>query len=131
MPLGEEILTGEATSCRSATSTKTSKTSTRTTTSNEARHQQRQQQQQQHQAIIMCNTFVCACASTGASFYTNVTPFILPAAVGHTLPSRNSTFQQCKPSKMRRLFLHKENLSGAPIISQRLAPSISLAPRVG
>ena len=53
------------------------------------RHQQ-EQQRQQLQVIIMSNRFVCASASTGASFYSNVTP-LYSTGRGRPIPYRVET----------------------------------------
>ena len=61
--------------------TVTRKEASRQQRQNQARHQQKQLRQQL-QAIIMSDRFVCASASTGAPFYSNVTPIYSTGVVG-------------------------------------------------
>ena len=110
--------------------TVTRKEASRQQRQKQARHQQKQLRQQ-IQAIIMSDRFVCASASTGAPFYSNVTP-IYSTGRGRPIPYRVET-----PSNSVGLaecsdrFLHKKNLPGDSIASERLAPSTSLAPTGG
>ena len=79
----------------------------------------------------MSNRFVCASVSTGAPFHSNVTP-IYSTGRGRPIPYRVET-----PSNSVGLaecsdrFLHKKNLPGDSIASERLAPTTSLTPTGG
>ena len=96
----------------------------------QARHQQKQLRQQL-QAIVMRNRFVCASVSTGAPFYSNVTP-IYSTSCGRPIPYRVET-PSCSVglAEFSDRFLCKEIFSGDLIISERLAPSTSLTPTGG